>query len=670
MFYTTLILIFCFLNAIPTYAGFVPDILTGEYGETILGKGNIVTIDLSPDKKTLATGTYMGIFLWDMNGEMERPYHFIPIRDFLNTKIEKLERFFEQPYCMQFLDNDNIIAGVRYLTIYTLDGTKKSVFLLDYSPDKRYLDFPPLISRDGRCVFSWNDDYVTYKKWNIQSGLSTYQGHYHTEDNSYTIDGESWWVTSDGKYIVQYTQDSTNGISTFYIDDTENLVNQEILNVNKFAGYAKMLKTSEDSKELYIITSNKSSNGDQFHYYRYSIPEKKIVFEKDLSAFLSQSDDFHERDGDIFIFNNIVFNASDAAIVSRLDYSIIDQFGCVDNLVFGKTDDGFLLWNALDGKKILYNPYFVDMTLDDFRWPNYPYRPCNFGFQYSNQKKQINFGKYFYTLGSDSVKKMELDGDFTLQYSKDGSKLYRAGFSDSTKSYQVYTCNSETGKTENTFSITEAPDLLLQNDHLLLACEPILYATETRDIFFYDMNNGSLAKKLNLPLKSLRNILLSPLGDEILFYGDKTIFVPLPELSPIKELSTLYPDYYPDMAYGETSNEILYGVPYGIELYDRSTGERKTLAPDQWYYPYYTINIIPNMPYILSSCFYEHQQVLIKKYEFNTVEIPLSNRYALVIDDNKIVCGSLDGTTRIWDIKKLIDINSGVYDFMMHDYNP
>ena len=38
----------------------------------------------------------------------------------------------------------------------------------------------------------------------------------------------------------------------------------------------------------------------------------------------------------------------------------------------------------------------------------------------------------------------------------------------------------------------------------------------------------------------------------------------------------------------------------------------------------------------------------------------------LVIDDNKFVCGSLDGTTRIWNIEKLIAGNSNISDFKLY----
>ena len=623
MFHKLFVLILYSTISFPSFGDYVPDILTGEYGETILGKGHVVVMDISPDKKTLATGTNLGIFLWEINGEMNKPYKYIPIRDFINIKGRALKYFFETPYCMKFINNHTILAGVNYLTLYNVDGIKKSVMTLDSLPEQRWPDQSPLISRDGMWIFSSHYDGVqnfTLKKWNIQTGISTFQ---QNSSKSFSlIAGEYWRVTPNGKFLIYTDQDQSTEIT---IIDTETSNQQDLSTIFKFPGKPEMVNISDDSRQLYMITGSTSSNSDIFHYCRYSLEEKKVVFEKDISEIHTQSVDFHEKKGELFVFNKIVFNASDATVVSLLENSRTEfKEELRKNIIFEETIDGFSLWNALNGRKILDNHYFIDVTLGIYQWPSYPFRPFNFGYKYSNQKKQINIGQCFYNTGSDSVKKMELQGDFTLQYSKDGSKLYRAGYSDSTKSYQVYTCDSETGKTCSTIDIKEVPVLLLPNNQLL-ACEPIYQATGTRDFFIYNTDDGSLVKKLNLPIKSLENILLSPWGDEILFKGDKTIVVPFPELNPIMEI--LIPHSFLCITYGETRNEILTGGLYGIELYERNSGKSALVENNMLYPPYYSINKILSTPYLLASGYWDKpNQVLFKGYNDTFVGIPLSNR--------------------------------------------
>lgn len=451
-------LIIILFISVNVFAASFPDILTGMHGESILGKGFSVAVALSPDNKTLATGTYLGIFLWDLTQDYSRPCKFIPVEDFLYKKSMALKVFFNYRYCMQFMDNERLIAGVDSLSIFDCKtGTKISNIPLDHIEEYR---FPlncntPVVSSDSKWIFTCQSD-LLFKKRDIETGTvySQYKNPYVEVRNSFTDNVFS--ITKDNKYLVILYDDYP--ISGITISDIETWNNQNPLSSTpmmvNFSSPNSIYSVHccDNPDNLCIITVNQSVNPITYRYHRYSFSENKLEFECELPDPVQTSLSYHTPNGELFVFDGLVINVSDGTLVRKLEN--LDTDGPFtsffaeknDSLLCGFTRSAFYLWDSLTGKCKLKSSN-IDFPFDSI-------------FAYSQITNQLNINHVMVDLSNSDVKQIPFEGVYTIKISADGKKIFRTNQYHYGDDNTVYVCDTVTGNTLQTCKIIGRPGFI------------------------------------------------------------------------------------------------------------------------------------------------------------------------------------------------------------------
>lgn len=661
-----LFMLSCFSIAVISFAEPVSDIMTGKYGETILGKGFPVATALSPDNKTLATGTYLGIFLWDLNQDSSHPYKFIPVEEFLYKDNMALKAFFNYPYCLQFIDNEKLVAGVDTLFIYNIkDGTKTSSIPLDQIGIRlRAYNFStPVISPDAKWIFTCQPS-LLFKKWDISTGkvYSQYQSPSFDIGNTFT--NKVIYITQDGKYMLYLREDQQNTILMSNVEEWNNQSpSSRPPSVISFPDnyYVYSIQCCDNPDEICITTCIPEGNLYKYAYHRYSFNANKILFECDLPDSDQPSLTYQPLNGVSFIFNNLIMNVSDGTPVRKLENTdTIDPIAplyCHKNgyLISGYDKNSFYVWDSLTGKCILKSTNPIHFPLDSV-------------FAYSPASNQLNINDKMYDVAKNELKELPMDGDYTLQFSLDGKRIFRTNiYYHSDVDNVIYICDSMTGTTSQTLKVTGKPEFISPDEKTAWARQNSNGVTDQTQFKIYDLSAGTMTNEITLQLNttSFSQAKISPWGDEILFIGDKGFAVPFPSLSPIMEI----PIHGDSVEYGDTPEEIYYSIFSSIKQYGRKTGKEESLLDFMGFYR--ELYKIKNKPYMIAKW-----QVSVsaspavfdlkKKSLINS--FPLSEDKFLVIDhDKKAATNCLDGTIRIWDLAEFIPEYAGITDYQKYE---
>lgn len=619
------------------FSSSVPDILTGSQGETIIGKGTPSEMALSPDQKTMATGSLIGIFLWDYANKASEPYAYIPIDQFfdLSKYIRRHNSDYgslpgNRPYYLEFLDNNRIIAGRNNVSIFDVqDGAKITSYPVEDGDTSELVT----VSGDKRWIFglkSYND--AVFRKWDIKTGKLVSQYNYNGSfDNRY-------WISSTGRYLI-YPQGNLN----VNIIDTEKWENQNEDSCEisvSWPFYAEDIQFSDDEKFVYSIGQN--------HLIYYSIHDNKIISDNVLPNPSDPSLKLYPQKDQILFYDKLVLNAEDVTPVRIMEISDINA-KINGNIRYGLYGDNVYTCDILTGKMIWKSCYHKD-TRATHEMIGF-YEP----FAYLPATKEVYALGLIYDLNTNKSKKISMEGSVLIPCAGNGDLFYIYDVDLNL----VYGYESENGQKIKSFKINGSPQIITPDNKFIIVAR-----TDNKSgsiIVFYDLSDGIEKKSFTIPSGLLNHLKFSAMGDEIIIPGFATYTIQYPSLNPI----TKYDVGGYDADFGDNPDELyIAGFNENIVQYNRKTN--KIVNNFQPVYDLRKLDKIRNANYFLvvsTTCCHKDPYLLNSK-DMNPVDIPLAIEYAKIIDNNKkVITVSCDGAVRIWDLSKFIPIDSSVSDY-------